>query len=314
MVQQWSLGIQRELRSNLVAEISYVGTKGDHLIRPLDINYPSPANVNSVGLANANTVRPFLGYRRIQWRETSARSRYHGLLSSLSYRFRSGMSLTASYTFSKTLTDATNDRDAVDFPQDPLNFRAEYAEARTSRPHIFSASYVYELPFFGKSSNALARGFLGGWEFAGITDIASGQPVARVVSGASNVAAVIGQYPNVVSDPNGGLAGTIDPVTGLPFIFDPNAFVSPTNGTYGNAPRAFARLFGRNQTNLTLTKNIYFNNEDRYKLQLRVESFNVFNHTQFTGIGTTFTTKSTFGLPTGTRLPREFQFGAKLIF
>jgi hypothetical protein len=314
MTQQWSFGIQRELIRNLVAEISYVGTKGDHLIRPLDINYPSPADVNRVGLANANTVRPFRGYRRIQWRETTAKSRYHGMLSSLTYRFATGVNLTASYTWSKNLTDATNDRDAVDFPQDPLNFRAEYAEARTSRPHIFSASYVYELPFFRKHPNAWARGFLGGWEFAGITDISSGQPVARVVSGASNVAATTGQYPNVVSDPNAGLAGTVDPVSGLPYIFDPKAFTAPLAGTYGNAPRAFARLFGRNQTNLTLTKNIYFNSENRYRLQLRAEAFNVFNKTQFTGAGTTLTTTSTFGLPTGTRLPREFQFGAKLSF
>jgi hypothetical protein len=314
MIQQWSLGIQRELRRNMVAEVSYVGTKGDHLIRPLDINYPSPADVARVGLANANTVRPFLGYRRIQWRETTAKSRYHGLLSTISYRFATGVSLTASYTFSKNLTDATNDRDAVDFPQDPLNFRAEYAEARTSRPHIFSASYVYELPFFLKHPNSWVRGFLGGWQIAGITDIASGQPVARVVSGASNVAATTGQYPNVVSDPNSGLAGTIDPVSGLPFIFDPKAFAAPLAGTYGNAPRSFARLFGRNQTNLTLTKNIYFDNDDRFKLQLRAEAYNVFNHTQFTGVGTTLTTTSTFGLPTGARLPREFQFGAKLMF
>lgn len=314
MVQQWSLGVQREVFRNMVAELSYVGTKGDHLIRPVDINYPSPADVNRVGLANANTVRPFLGYRRIQFRETSAKSRYHGMLSSLTYRFASGVSLTASYTFSKTLTDATNDRDAVDLPQDPRNYRAEYAEARTSRPHIFTASYVYEFPFFSKNPNAWKRGFLAGWQIAGITDIESGQPVARVVSGASNVAAVTGQYPNVASDPNSGRAGQIDPVSGLPFIFDPAAFTAPLAGTYGNAPRAFARLFGRNQTNLTLTKNIYFDSEQKVKLQLRAEAFNVFNHTQFTGVGTTLTTTSTFGLPTGTRLPREFQFGAKVLF
>src|SRR5215213_7372062 len=160
MIQQWSFGVQRQIFRNLVGEISYVGTKGDHLIRPLDINYPSPADVNRVGLANANTVRPFLGYRRIQWRETSAKSRYHGMLSAVSYRFSTGVSLTASYTFSKNLTDATNDRDAVDFPQDPRNLRAEYAEARTSRPHIFSASYVYELPFFRKEANAWKRSLL----------------------------------------------------------------------------------------------------------------------------------------------------------
>jgi len=313
-VQQWSLGVQHEIFRNAVVDLSYVGTKGDHLIRPVDINYPSPADVNRVGLANANTVRPFLGYRRIQWRETSARSRYHGMLSSFNYRFGNGLSLTASYTWSKTLTDATNDRDAVDLPQDPRNYRAEYAEARTSRPHIFTSSYVYELPFFTKDKNALKRVILGGWQFAGITDIQSGQPVARVVSGASNVAAVIGQYPNVSSDPNSGRAGTIDPVTGLPYIFDPAAFTAPLGGTYGNAPRAFSRLFGRNQTNFTLTKNIYFDEERGVKLQLRAEAFNVLNHTQFSGAGVTLTTASTFGLPTGTRLPREFQFGAKLSF
>jgi len=314
MIQQWSFGVQHEVFRNAVADLSYVGTKGDHLIRPVDINYPSPAVVNQFGLANANARRPYLGYRRIQYRETSAKSRYHGMLSSFSYRFASGVSLTASYTFSKNLTDATNDRDAVDLPQDPLNYRAEYAEARTSRPHIFTASYVYELPFYRRSPNAWKRAILGGWQFSGITDISSGLPVARVVSGASNVAATIGQYPNVVSDPNAGRAGQVDPVSGLPFIFDPAAFLNPTAGNYGNAARAFARLFGRNQTNFSLTKNIYFDREQNIRLQLRAEAFNAFNHTQFTGAGTTITTTSTFGLPTGARLPREFQFGAKLSF
>jgi hypothetical protein len=314
IIQQWSLGVQHEVFRNVIADVSYVGTKGDHLIRPLDINQAQPADVARVGLANINTVRPFRGYGRITWRETSAISRYHGLLSTVSYRFGNGLSLTGSYTFSKTLTDATNDRDAVDFPQNPLNYRAEYAEARTSRPHIFSASYVYELPYFTKDPNAWKRALLGGWQIAGITDITSGQPVARVGIAAAQPAGGLatGFYPNVVSDPNGGLAGQVDPL-GLPYIFDPNAFAVPAVGTYGNAPRAFARLFGRNQTNLTLTKNIYFDTEQRIRMQLRAEAFNVFNHTQFTGVGTTLGA-SNFGRPTGARLPREFQFGAKLSF
>ncbi len=318
VIQQWSLGAQHEIFRNAVVELSYVGTKGDHLIRPLDLNFPQPAAVNApgVGLANANTVRPFLGYARITWRETSGISRYHGMLSSFNYRFGNGFSVTTSYTFSKNMTDATNDRDAVDFPQNPLNYRPEYAEARTSRPHIFSASYVYEIPFFSKNSNAWKRGFLGGWQFAGITDITSGQPVARVgLAAAQPQTGLTGFYPNVISDPNGGLAGTIDPATGLPFVFDPTAFAVPANGTYGTAPRAFGRLFGRNQTNLTLTKNIYFDKERDVRLQLRAEAFNVFNHTQFTGVGTVFaTTGIAFGRPSGARLPREFQFGAKLSF
>ena len=316
VIQQWSLGVQHEVFRNAVAELSYVGTRGDHLIRPLDLNFPQPADTNRVGLANANTVRPYLGYARITWRETSGKSRYHGMLSSFNYRFGNGLSLTASYTFSKNLTDSTNDRDAVDFPQNPLNYRTEYAEARTSRPHIFSASYVYELPFFSKDANGWKRGILGGWQFAGITDITSGQPVARVgLAAAQPQTGVTGFYPNVVKDPAAGLARTIDPATGLPFIFDPTAFAVPANGTYGSAPRAFARLFGRNQTNFTLTKNLYLDKERDVRLQLRAEAFNVFNHTQFTGVGVVFSTTGTaFGRPTGARLPREFQFGAKLSF
>lgn len=311
-VQQWSLGVQHEVFRNAVAELSYVGTKGDHLIRQRDINFQLPADIVRVGTANANTVRPFLGYGAITYRETSARSRYHGLLSAFSYRFGNGLSLTTSYTFSKTLTDSTNDRDAIDNPQNPFNLRAEYAEARSSRPHIFAASYVYEIPFFSKDTNPWKRGLLGGWQFAGITNIESGPPIPRVIV-ASTLSGTIGNYPNVIADPNGGRAGQIDPASGLPFIFNPDAFQAPPAGTFGNNSRAFARAPGRNNTNLTLTKNIYFNSEQNVRLQLRAEAFNVFNHTQFLATGAQMGT-STFARPTATRLPREFQFGAKLSF
>ena len=322
-IQQWSIGVQQEIFRNAVAELSYVGTKGDHLIRQRDINFVTPeryAGTQPAGCTSGTTtcvnlLRPFVGYGTINYRETSAISRYHGLLSSLSYRLGNGLSLTASYTFSKNMTDATNDRDAIDNPQNPFNLRAEYAEARTSRPHIFAASYVYELPFFTRDSNPWKRGLLGGWQIAGITNIESGAPVPRVAV-LNSQAGLTGTYPNVIADPEGGRAGEIDPVSGLPFIFNPDAFASPALGTFGNAPRAFARLPGRNNTNLTLSKNIYFDEERGFRLQLRAEAFNVFNHTQFLlapGNATTVGT-ATFARPTATRLPREFQFGAKLQF
>jgi hypothetical protein len=162
---------------------------------------------------------------------------------------------------------------------------------------------------------------LGGFQISGITNLESGAPVPRVAI-SDTLSGQRGSYPNLISDPSRGLAGTIDPLTGLPFIFDPTAFATPALGTFGNAGRAFARLPGRNQTNLSLTKNIYFTSERNVYLQLRAESFNVFNHTQFLmapGNSTTFpvgglTNNLTFARPTGTRVPREFQFGAKLYF
>ncbi len=320
--QQWSLGIQREVFRNAVIDVAYVGTKGDSLIRRRNINFQQPADIVRVGTANAGTLRPFLGYAAITYIETSAKSRYNGLLSSFNYRMGSRFTLTLAYTWSKNLTDSTNDRDLIDDPQNPFDVRTEYAEARTSRPHIFSASYVYEFPWFSKSTNSAKRLLLGGYQISGITNLESGAPIPRVAV-SDTLSGQRGNYPNRVSDVGAGLAGTIDPRTTLPFIFDPNAFVTNAIGTYGNAGRAFARLPGRNQTNLSLVKNIYFNSERTFYLQLRAEGFNVFNHTQFlmaAGAATTFPVTGnpadtlSFARPTGTRPPREWQFAAKLYF
>ncbi|HEX2271312.1 MAG TPA: carboxypeptidase regulatory-like domain-containing protein [Pyrinomonadaceae bacterium] len=320
--QQWSLGMQREIFRNAVIDVAYVGTKGDFLIRRRNINFQEPDDIVRVGTANAGTLRPFLGYAAITYIETSAISRYHGLLSSFNYRLSDRLTFTASYTFSKNMTDSTNDRDPVDDPQNPFDTSTEYAEARTSRPHIFSASYVYELPWFSKSSSAAKRLLLSGYQISGITNFESGAPIPRLAL-SDSLGGQRGIYPNRVSDPGAGLAGTIDPRTGLPFIFDPTAFTLNPIGTYGNAGRSFARLPGRNQTNLSLVKNIYFNTEKTFYLQLRAEAFNVFNHTQFimlAGTATTFPVTGNpadtlgFARPTGTRPAREWQFAGKLYF
>ncbi len=314
-VQQWSVGFQRQILRSAVLDLSYVGTKGDHLIRQRNINLPDPADTLRVGTGNRNTVRPFLGYGTINYRDTSAKSRYHGFLSSFTYRFSKGFSLTTAYTFSKTLTDATNDRDAIDDPQNPRDLRPEYAEARTSRPHVFSASYVYELPFFSKSNNSAKRMLLGGWQISGITAIASGQPLPRIVNDTG--LEIRGGRARLVGDPNsGGTFGTVD-ASGLPYIFNTAAFALPVDGTFGNSGRAFGRRPGQNQTNLSAVKNIYFNSERNFYLQLRAEGFNIFNHTQFVMNDTnsfSLSQPATIGRPTATRLPREFQFAAKLYF
>lgn len=319
-IQQWSLGVQRELFKGAAIDVAYVGTKGDNLLRQYNINFPQVAAVAGLTTGqNVNLVRPFRGYGNINWRETSARSRYHGLLSSFIYNIGQSGRVTLAYTWSKTLTDATNDRDAIDEPQNPQNLIVEYAEARSSRPHVFSASYVYELPFFKKDSRLWARLLLSGYQISGLTTIASGRPQARILLG-DTLGGARGNRPNFISDPTGGLTGTRD-ANGLEYFFDPNSVAAPANGTYGNSSRAFARRPSTNITNLTLTKMFRFGPESRFNLQLRAEMYNVFNHTVFTAFGTTFIPGSadngpngTFGRPTGSLAPREFQFAARFSF
>lgn len=322
--QVWSLGIQREVFKNAVIDLSYVGTKGDKLLRRRNINFITPAQAIAAGAGadagNSAAVRQFVGYGSVTYQETAAKSRYHGFLSQFRYQLQNGFTVNVAYTFSKSLTDSTNDRDAIDEPQNPLNPN-EYALARTDRPHIFSASYVYELPFFRSSTNSIARLFLGGYQVSGITQIESGAPIPRVAI-SDTLNGTRGLYPNLIGDPNGGLAGTIDPVTGLPFVYDPTAFGITTAGNFGNAPRSFGRLPRRNTTTLAVSKQFYFSSERTRYIQLRAESFNLFNQTNFLmGAGNATTipvagplTNTLVGRPTGTRLPREFQFGIKLYF
>ncbi len=312
-MQEWNVGVVRQLYSRGVIDVSYVGSHGDHLIRPIDVNYPNPADVLRLG--SVNLARPYQGYGSIQLRETTARSNYWGILTSFKHDAGAAGSLTVNYTLSRNRTDSTNDRDAIDIPQDPNNLAVEYADARTDRRHILTANYVYMLPFFKDSDNALLKGILGEWQIAGITSINSGQPVPRISENTNGF--LRGGRPNIVGDPAAG-----DQTANL-YWFNPNAYAPAADGTYGNSVRSEFRQPGRDQTDLSISKNWTFNGTQR--LQFRADMINAFNHTQWladasaNGIDNTCTTSlatcnpsnDTFGQILNTRAPREIQLGIK---
>jgi hypothetical protein len=312
---QWNVGVQRQLYRRGVIDVSYVGSRGDRLIQPVDINYPQPQDVARVGSASVNLVRPYLGYGTITMRQTTARSNYWGFLTSFRHEAGLAGTVTLNYTLSRNRTTSTNDRDAVDIPQNPLDLEAEYADARTDRRHIFSATYVYELPFFRNSSSQLAKSILGGWQFSGITNISSGPPIPRILVNTNGF--LRGNRANTVGDPKPGDMP-------WPFWFDPTAYAPPENGTYGNSPRAPFRLPGRHQWDLTLSKNWYPTGGDT-RIQFRADMINAFNHTQWSAVDAACTAANTvtlnrcdiggtdtFGQITNARAPREIQLGLKI--
>jgi len=312
-IQQWNVGMTRQVYPRGAVDVSYVGTHGDHLIRPIDINYPNPADVLRLG--SVNLSRPYLGYGSITLRETTARSNYWGILSSFRHDGGAVGSLTLNYTLSRNQTDASNDRDAIDIPQDPNNLAVEYADARTDRRHIFTANYVYVLPFFRDSSNAVLKSVLGGWEISGITTINSGQPVPRISQSTNGF--LRGGRPNIVGDPAAGEQ------TAERYWFNPNAYAPSADGTYGNSVRSEFRQPGRNQTDLSLSKNFALGGARRF--QFRADMINAFNHTQWladpqaNGLDNTCTislttcnpSNDTFGQVLNARAPREIQLGFK---
>lgn len=318
---QWNVGVTRRFASRITGEVSYVGSRGDNLIRPTDINYPDPAKV--VALQNTipgavNAVRPYQSYGAITMRETTARSRYHGLLSSAKIDAGKSASVTLNYTLSRNQTDATNDRDGVDIPQDPSHPERDYADARTDRRHIFNGSFVYEVPFYRNSPNALAKAVVGGWQVAGIVNISSGQPVSRILVLSDTFRR--GIFADLVGDPNVGTRF----VNGVPYWFNPDAFAPPAAGTFGNSGRAPFRQPGRHQWDINLSKNFY--PTDGTRLQFRAEFINAFDQRQWLadptvgGLDNTCTFSNTscnvagdrFGQIIATRAAREIQLGLKL--
>ena len=308
--QHWNAGVQRRLYTRSVIEVSYVGSRGDHLFRFVNINRPQPADLLGQG-GRSNTVRPYLGYQAVVMRETSGRSRYHGLLASFRHEAGRAGAAAGSYTFSRNKADATHDNSSIDDPQNPLDKDAEFAVARTDRPHVFTASYIYELPFGREGTARWWKALLGEWQVAGITRIESG-PAGRVQ--VSNCSYDGWCFPAPLR-PNQVAAPAAGDQSGL-LWFNPAAFVPSPAGEYGDAPVAPFRLPGRHQWDISVSKNVSIGPTKR--LQLRADLINAFNQTQFLDVNTqcggttTCDPRTRFGQVTSTRPPREIQLGVKV--
>ncbi len=85
---QWSLGVQHELRKNTILNVSYVGSSGSHLMRPLNINTPAPDPTIVSSSASLNSKRPYRGWGNITQRQSSASSNYHSLQAKFDQRLK----------------------------------------------------------------------------------------------------------------------------------------------------------------------------------------------------------------------------------
>jgi len=309
-VHQWSFGQQRELIRNAILNVSYVGTRGLRLQRPLNINNPAPGAVPAG--VNVNAVRPFTGWGNITQRQTSGGSIYHSLQVSFNRRLTGKLSAGAAYTWAKSIDDGSSERGAGDVPPNSNNIRAERGPSDFDRTQVFTGNFIWNLPTLKKQS-AWVRHGLGGWQLSGIVRFWSGRPFDVVMSSdVAGIGAVQNQRPDVIADTKG--PRTVEE------WFNRNAFARPKTGTFGNMGRNSLRGPGVNKWDLSLFKN--FRLDERWRLQFRSEFFNAFNHPSFTSIGTTLNTTTTgvnpnvnnFAVVTGSRDARVLQFALKLTF
>jgi hypothetical protein len=311
--QDYNLSVQHEVMRNTVLEVGYVGTKGVHLLGDVNINQPTLAARLANPTVDANALVPFAGYQAIISRAPIFTSNYNSLQVSLNRRFSQGLTVAVAYTWSKLLT--TNPQDRSLGVADAYDLKGSYGLSTLNTPQILVVSYVYELPFY-KHDNSLVGHVLGGWELSGITNFQSGQsttvtqggndPFATLANNNSGLNLARGATAQIRTDLIGDPHG---PKTAAEF-FNTAAFVTAV-GHFGTEAPGTVLGPGFQLWDISAIKNVNFG--ERVGLQLRLETFNAFNHGNPSSIDTGIASK-TFGQVNGWHDPRTVQLGAKIKF
>jgi hypothetical protein len=349
---QWNLTFEHQIVRDTTIELSYVGSRGIHLLRTYDPNQVPAGDANHNGIPDRleyvrsgnpadPTLRPFgvFGDHKISFWDHGGDSIYHSLQTQFLSRFWGGSQFEASYTFSRTignvsLDDSNGGLSADESVLDLSNPRLDRGLARTHRAHIFNASLVLELPRL-EHKGGLVKSAFGGWEVATIVEASSGTPITihtgalPGLNGPSGTGYTDNQRPNrVVGQPCRATSGPPEQWLN-PAAFTLNGFALGTDGTAGRGDCIGPDFF---QVDLALYKN--FPVSKTIKLQFRFEVFNVFNRNNFLTVNNIMgpsavtldaplasATKivnavipQSFGQATATRDARQAQFGLKLIF
>ena len=342
-VQEWNFSLERQLTHDTVLRVTYLGSFGYHELLSVDPNtVPAQICANASGCTAGGTTtggakapvssqskvsfgtpyipvatrpNPYLGAGFFWY--TEGNSSYNGLLTDVSKRLSKGLQFRANFTWSKNLdlnsalTGAQSSNEAQ-MILNRNNLRQDWGPSALNPKYQGTVSLHYDLPF--RTGPTIARRALGGWQAAGIATMLSGFPFTPQV----------GSNRSGDGDTRNPDRPSLNPSFAGPVIlgqatewFNPNAFILPAYGTYGNAGRGTYSGPGLADLDLSLLKDTRL--RERMQLQFRAEFFNALNHTNLgTPNATVFSNgaiSSSAGVITATATTsRQIQFGLKLVF
>ena len=364
----WNFGVQRVFAKDYTVEVRYLGTRGVHLLFQQQLNRaavvtpthnlptymqaPSQAQLDGLALtlAQLTTERntPGIGNTMAQYGFTSnitayvprGNSEYHGLAAEVTRRFSSHLLFKGAYTWSHLMDDSSAEVNSTALtprrPQDFNNIRGEWASSLLDRRQRFTFTWIYEAPWFTSSRNWFLKNGVGNWQFAGTYTAEApeyGTPQSAQDSNQNGDAAA----DRVILNPT-GVKNTSSDVTALKntkgdivayLANNPNAqYIRAGLGAFATSGRNILAMRGINNFDLNIVKKVSFT--ERFKLELRADLLNGFNHPQYTPgrvnnivfiNRANVTNYLTPGNPVFDQLdqvfgsnPRNIQLGAKLIF
>jgi hypothetical protein len=342
----YNFTVQRELSASTVMQVGYVGHMGRHLEERVSIDPAGQApGVNPVcaaepscsyfgmdpsTLANPLTENGALVYGGVGEQATVANSNYNSLQISVTKKATHGLEFQSSYTWSHSLDPISSvENVGGGGALNPFNRQDNYGDSAYDARNRFVISYSYQIPSVRHydSFRGVPSRLVEGWRIAGTTTLQSGFPLSLTDTsynsltcwyyssfGCADRPNVLGPVatfnPRMASLDNQTHGGTTIQSN---YFFNPNDFTPEVRGVLGDAGRNFFHGPGINNFDLGLYKDTKIT--ESTKVELRLEVFNLFNHTQFidNAVGIDINS-SFFGRATGAFDPRIIQLAAKFYF
>jgi hypothetical protein len=325
---QFNLSIQRSLPGDWVVNAGYSGSRGLHLFRIGDANLAPFTIVNGIKVYQPQLGRMNPNFASITQRITDAQSFYNALQLSAQKRFSHGLRAQFSYTFSRSIDDASgvNSQDYSDGSPYVMDFYDRKIDQGLSTfwaKQVFVGNWSWELPF-ARSMSGIGGVLLKGWQVNSITSVQTGHPFeVRLGFNRSGNLNTVNYAMHERPDLKPGASN--NPILGDPARWwDVNAFALQPANQRGNLGRN--TLIGPGLVNLDFSLAKSFAIDEARRLEFRAEAFNMPNHPNFavpSGL-TAFTAVSSSGAPvvaptagviTSTvTTSRQIQFGLKFVF
>jgi hypothetical protein len=275
----------------------------------------------------AAPYRPFSGLNGINYATNAVSSSYNALQIGIS-RYFGGLNGSLAYTYGHSIDEGSSGGYGSTEVLNSYNLRQSTASSIFDERHNLTLSLVYDVPLFTKPG--LLHSVLGGWQISDLTSFQTGTPfsVINLVTadnaGTGNSFATtpngsVQSYPDVVGNIHGAVANKHPAGQPGPRLYNSDAFAAPQGLTYGNAGRNVLNLPSRTNFDMGLFKN--FAIREAMHFEFRTEAFNVFNHTQWSGInqtadcyGATACAADGFLTATSAHNPRILQLAGKFVF
>jgi len=336
--QNFNLNIQREFPSNTVVTVGYYGALGRHLYRDYEGNTITAAGQAACAaspscVANrtfqhfffpTHSALPGDIFGSVGTQATDGTSNYNALQANITKGMTHGLQLITSYTWSHSIDNGSGLENSgfgnrgINVLVPSLNIGDSAQDARQR----LVVGYIYQIPSLHHMMNWAPDKVFGGWKLTGITTLQTGFPVNFSDTGFRSLTCDAFSFYACADNPNQkGAVHTLDPRTASftvggvsrgTYFFDPTNFTRQTLGTYGNTGRDTLHGPGLNNTDFAILKDTRF--RENMVLQVGLEGYNVFNHTQFNNPATNAASSTSIGRITSAASGRLVQIRAKFNF